>query len=153
MISTFNELNIFEYKEKDFKELAKLFRDVYVQTYPSFDEKFHKLYRFEEILRENTLVNSQVWTAKANESIVGFLALEKNFIDQLYIQKEFQTIGLGSFWVNESKRIYSDFLELYTFACNEKAISFYEKHNFKIVEKGVAPDEKMPDVKMRWDSE
>lgn len=153
MIDKFKDLNISKYQETDFENLSKLFRDVYVQTYPEFDKKFHKLERFQAILRDGVLPNSKVWIAKADNFIVGFLALEKNFIDQLYIHKKFQGLGLGSFWVEKAKLIYPNYLELYTFACNEEAISFYKMHKFKIIEKGIAPDEKMPDVKMRWDSE
>ncbi len=105
-----------------------------------------------EILREYTLPDSQFWTAKKNGKIVGFVDLKQNFIDKLYIHENFQGNGLGGFWIEQAKRLYPEFLELYTFASNEKAIAFYEKHGFKIIERGIAPDEKMPDVKMRWEN-
>ncbi len=152
MTDEFKGLRINKYSETDFGSLAELFRKVYVQTYPHFDQKFHETERFFLILREHILQNSYVWTAKFDGKVVGFLALEENFIDQLYVLEEFQNKGLGSFWIAESKKIYPDFLELYTFACNEKAIRFYEKHGFTIIEKGIAPDEKIPDVKMRWET-
>lgn len=152
MIDKFKDFYIAEYQEQDVDNIAEIFREVYVQTYPHFDEKFHKLKRFQTILSEYTLPKSQVWTAKYNSEVVGFLALQKNCIDQIYILNDFQNKGLGNFWINQAKSIYSDFLELYTLDCNKKAIAFYEKHGFKIVEKGIAPDEKMPDVKMRWES-
>jgi GNAT superfamily N-acetyltransferase len=103
-------------------------------------------------LREYTLPNSQVWAAKTGGEIISFVVLGQNFIDQLYVRESFQNKGLGGFWIKHVKTIYPDFLELYTFASNEKAIAFYEKHGFKITERGIAPDEKMPDVKMRWES-
>lgn len=152
MPNEFGEFEIAKFEQKDFRKLAGIFCDVYAQTYPHFNKKFHKPERFQEILSKNTLQNSRVWTAKHNGEIVGFLALAENHIDQLYILPNYQSKGLGGFWVEQSKTIYSDFLELYTFACNKNAITFYEKHGFKIIEKSIAPDEKMPDVKMRWEN-
>ena len=152
MIEKWREFEIAQYKAEDFEAVAEIFRDVYVKTYPHFDPKFLEAERFRTILREYTLPNSQIWAAKTGGGIVGFVALAKNFIDQLYVREDFQNKGLGGFWVEQAKLIYPDFLELYTFASNKKAIAFYEKHGFKIIERGIAPDEKMPDVKMRWEA-
>lgn len=152
MIEKCEEFEIKEYTAEDFEAIAELFRSVYVKTYPHFNPKFFEAERFRTILREYTLPNSQVWTAKTDGKIAGFVALARNFIGQLYIYEDFQNKGLGGFWVKQAKTIYPDFLELYTFASNEKAIAFYEKHGFKIIERGIAPNEKMLDVKMRWES-
>jgi len=152
MIEKWNGFEIAEYQSKDFEAIAELFRDVYVKTYAQFDAKFLESERFRTILREYTLPDSQVWAAKNNAEIIGFVALQQNFIDQLYIHENFQSKGLGGFWVAQAKTIYPEFLELYTFAANVKAIAFYEKHGFEIIERGIAPDEKMPDVKMRWEA-
>jgi len=152
MIEKWNGFEIAEYQSEDFEAIAELFRDVYAKTYAQFDAKFLESERFRTILREYTLPDSQVWTAKNNAEIIGFVALQQNFIDQLYIHENFQSKGLGGFWVEQAKTIYPEFLELYTFAANVKAIAFYEKHGFEIIERGIAPDEKMPDVKMRWEA-
>jgi ribosomal protein S18 acetylase RimI-like enzyme len=152
MIEKWNGFEITDFEEEDFEPLAELFRDVYVKTYPHFDPKFFRLERFRTILRASTLPKAAIQIARKEGKIVGFIALEQNFIDQLYIHENFQGQGLGGFWVERVKTIYPEFLELYTFASNEEAIAFYEKHGFQIIERAVAPDEKMPDVKMRWES-
>ena len=152
MIEKWNEFEIAEYKSEDFEAIAKLFRDVYIKTYPHLNPKFFELERFRKILREYILPDSEIRVAEKECELAGFIALKKNYIDQLYIHRDFQSKGLGGFWVEQAKTIYPDFLELHTFASNERAIAFYEKHGFKIVERGVAPDEKMPDVKMRWEN-
>lgn len=146
-----NGFVIAEYQETDFIAVAELFKNVYIETYKHFDEKFHNKLRFQKNLSHYVLPGSKVWTAKYEDKIIGFVAITNNFIDQLYIDKSFQGKGLGSFRVKKAKTIYPNFLELYTFNCNKNAIAFYEKHGFKIIERGVAPDEKMPDVKMRWE--
>lgn len=149
-IENWNDFKIAEYRDEDFEAVARLFRQVYVETYPHFDAKFLEPERFHQILSNHIVPDAKIWTAKKNKNLAGFLALEENFIDQLYISGEYQNKGLGGFFVARSKKVYPDFLELYTFASNGNAIAFYEKHDFKIIERGIAPDEKMPDVKMLW---
>ncbi|HEX8735160.1 MAG TPA: GNAT family N-acetyltransferase [Pyrinomonadaceae bacterium] len=144
------DAEISEFEERDFQPLAEFFREALAATYPFLDEKFLQLPRFENILREHTLPQAKVSLAKINGEIIGFAAIGRNFIDQLYVHPDYQGKGLGSFWIEQAKTKYSDFLELYTFAANAKAIAFYKKHGFKIIERGVAPDEKVPDVKMLW---
>lgn len=144
------DAEIFKYREQDFETLAALFREIYAATYPFLDEKFLHPLRFEKILRKHTLPNADVWLAKTNGELIGFAAVSRNFIDQLYVHPKFQGKGLGSFWIEQAKAKYPDFLELYTLAANEKAIAFYEKHGFKIIERAIAPDENVPDVKMLW---
>lgn len=146
------DAEISKYEEKVFRALAQLFRHVYAATYPFRPEQFLRLERFEAILRKHTLPNFDVWLAKMNSEPIGFVAIGQNFIDQLYISPAHQGSGLGSFWIEQAKTIYPDFLELYTLASNKRAIAFYEKHGFAITERGIAPDEKVPDVKMRWRS-
>jgi ribosomal protein S18 acetylase RimI-like enzyme len=144
------DAEISKYKEQDFQPLAAFFREIYAATYPFLDEKFLRPSRFETILRKHTLPKMDVWLAKINGELIGFAAVGKNFIDQLYIHTDYQGKGLGSFWIEQAKAKYPDFLELYTLGSNKKAIAFYEKHGFKIIEKGIAPDENVPDVKMLW---
>lgn len=144
-------LKIGEYRAGEFEDVVKVFQESYSRTYPHFDKRLLRTERFRDILENHVIPNSSVRTAKCGEKVVGFLALSENFIDQLYVLEEFRNRGLGSFWIGEAKRIFPDHLELYTFECNERAIAFYQRHGFDIIERGIAPDEKLPDVKMRWE--
>ena len=128
------DAEISKYEEKDFRPLAELFKNIYSVTYPTLSEQFLRPERFEAILRKHTLPNFDVWLAKINGELIGFAAIGQNFIDQLYISPAHQGSGLGSFWVEQAKMIYPDFLELYTLASNKRAIGFYEKHGFTIIE-------------------
>lgn len=153
MIEKFGEFAVRSFENEDFEPVAALFREVYRQAYPHFDERFFVAERFRSIMREFVLPQARVWTVKRDLELVGFIALAPNFVDQLYIRNAFRGKGLGGFLIEQAKLIHPDFLELYTFAVNEKAIAFYEKHGFRVIERGIAPDEQMPDVKMRWEKE
>ena len=73
-----------------------------------------------------------------------------DFIDHLYIEVDYQGMGIGSTFINMAKQAYPNGLCLYTLASNQRAIHFYQGHGFKITRRGIAPDEGVPDVLMAW---
>jgi ribosomal protein S18 acetylase RimI-like enzyme len=141
---------IAEYSGVDLEVTAELFAQVYRETYPGLSPQLLAPRRFKNILLDHTIPNAEViLTAKWQGELAGFMALCPNFIDQIYIRSKFQGKGLGSYWITKAKQKNPDFLELYTLASNRSAISFYLRHGFRVVEQGIAPDEGVPDVRMR----
>lgn len=63
--------------------------------------------------------------------LTGFAALIDTFLAALFIAPEFQNRGIGSHLLRFVKKVHPD-LELCVYAENEKAISFYQKHGFRI---------------------
>jgi len=77
--------------------------------------------------------------------------MDKNLIDRLYVDPDYQTSGIGTQFINYAKGLYADGLVLKTHVQNSRARSFYEKHGFKAVAFGLSPPpESMPDVEYRW---
>jgi ribosomal protein S18 acetylase RimI-like enzyme len=150
MNQAFKSLVIGEFEESDFESCALLFQQVYSEAYPSLPEGFKQRARFRSILQQGKASASHFWTAKNAVQLVGFCVLLPNFLDQLYIANEYQHQGLGTFWLEEAKRRYPEQLELYTLASNIGAIKFYEKNGFKVKARGIAPDEKVPDILLAW---
>jgi ribosomal protein S18 acetylase RimI-like enzyme len=151
MIEFWNGFEISDYIDRDLDAVAELFAQVYKETYPELGPNLLAPDRFKSILLDHTIPNAEIHTAKRRGQIAGFVAIGPNFIDQLYIHSEFQGNGLGSYWITKAKQKYPDHLELFTLASNRSAISFYEHQGFHIVEHGNAPDEGVPDVRMRWE--
>ncbi len=150
MKPNFKSLIVGEFENSDFEPCALLFQQVYQETHPDLPAQFKQTERFRSILQHCKIAASHFWTAKNRDELVGFCVLLPNFLDQLYIANEFQHRGLGTFWLEEAKRRYPEKLELYTLASNVGAVKFYEKNGFKIKKRGIAPDEKVPDVLLAW---
>ncbi len=151
MIELWSEFAISEYEGSEFESVSEFFQRTYSHTYPRLDPSFLVAARFRKILH-NTIDSAELLQiAKHNGEVVGFVALCPNFIDQLYIGPEHQGKGLGSHWLADAKSRNPDLLELFTLASNDRAVSFYGSHGFRIVERGTAPDERVPDVRMRWE--
>lgn len=93
----------------------------------------------------------KVWVYETNQEIVGFMAMDANYIDRLYVEPSHQGKGVGSEFIRHAKNLYPNGLRLKTHQLNVRACAFYEKHGFIVVSYGVSPPpESMPDVEYQW---
>jgi ribosomal protein S18 acetylase RimI-like enzyme len=101
--------------------------------------------------RDVLAAKCEIWLAWRDGGIVGLLALDGAFIDQLFVAVETQRTGVGTALVKKAMECSPEGLRLFTFRKNLSARAFYEKHGFTIVRFGVsAPPENEPDVEYRW---
>jgi ribosomal protein S18 acetylase RimI-like enzyme len=98
--------------------------------------------------------NGTLYIATYNKKIAGFIGITSGWINHLYIDKYFQNKGVGKQLVTFAKTHSTDGLNLWVFEDNTKAILFYEREEFKLVEKRdidkADNEEKLPDRKYRW---
>lgn len=107
-------------------------------------------------IRETLIPSGNVTVALIENRIVGFLAVSRDsaygWIDHLYLDPTKTNMGLGSFLMNEAKRLLGGPIRLYTFQANTDARRFYHRHGFREIElsDGASNEEKTPDVLMEW---
>jgi GNAT superfamily N-acetyltransferase len=97
----------------------------------------------------------RVWVARHDDQVLGFLALDGDELDQLYLRPGHYRQGVGSRLLALAKRESPGRLRLYTFQRNTRARAFYEAHGFRIVELngGSRNEEREPDVQYEWTME
>ena len=101
--------------------------------------------------RDSLAPRCEIWLARRGEGVVGMLALDGCFIDQLFVAVEAQRTGVGTALLRKAMERSPEVLRLFTFRKNLSARAFYEKHGFAIVRFGVsAPPENEPDVEYCW---
>ena len=141
-----------EYAETDLEFTAKIWLS-------SGQDEYYYLPAFQK-LNEETAVDvfrreiqdkCSIWIHESGEEINGFMALNNNLIDRLYIDPFYQGPGIGSLFINFAKEIFPDGIHLKTHQLNKRAAVFYEKRGFRAVAFGVSPaPESMPDIEYRW---
>ena len=112
-----------------------------------------ELHNFEDHLHYLSVVltrDNRIYLAMFNEVVVGLMATDGTWINQLYIHIDYQGKGIGSRMVNLAKQLSSGSLSLHTFEVNLKARRFYEKHGFSMVGRGRDNEENLPDVLLTW---
>jgi len=94
----------------------------------------------------------RVWIARRDGRVVGFLALDGDELDQLYLLPGHYRQGTGSRLVAMAKQESPGRLRLFTFQRNAHARAFYEVHGFRIVDlnDGSRNEECEPDVRYEW---
>lgn len=107
-----------------------------------------------EFTKNVMLKEYKVWVGTQHDKVVGFIAYDKSWVNQLYILTNHQGKGLGSKLLEKAKSDHNE-LNLWTFQKNLKAIKFYEGKNFKIHKKtdGQKNEEKEPDIHYIWKKE
>ncbi|PKF49647.1 N-acetyltransferase [Enterovibrio nigricans] len=87
---------------------------------------------------------------KESDSVLGMMAMDKDYISQLYIHPSHQCRGIGSALV-ELAQENADQLKLYTFEINLPARAFWEKHGFQEQEIGQHDNEEgLTDILCKW---
>lgn len=97
------------------------------------------------------LPGTDVWVARIDGVITGFMALRGHWIDHLYLAPDIWRQGLGRRLLQEAMATRPE-LELWTFQRNDRARRFYESFGFIAVEftDGSANEEREPDVRYVW---
>ena len=86
----------------------------------------------------------------SEEQVVGILACNENWVNQLYIHTQFQGRGIGKKLLDLAKQRSEGRLFLYTFEVNKKAQQFYERNGFRIIDRGNDNEENLDDIKYEW---
>ena len=101
----------------------------------------------------NVLVpGGKLSVAEVHTTVVGLLALSSGWIEQLYVDPEWQRRGIGTQLMSLAKLEQPSGLQLWTFQVNRGARTFYERHGFEAVEwtDGSANEEREADVRYVW---
>ena len=146
------EYLIREYCEEDFDAVTILWRVAREISLPEFQiEKGHFFYEDQSYFRNQILKKDQVWVVEVDQRPIAFMAMENDFIDQLYVDPRYQRRGIGESLLEFARGRSPEHLWLYTLQVNVNARSFYEKNGFVAEKFGFSPPpENEPDVEYHW---
>jgi putative acetyltransferase len=102
--------------------------------------------------RDHVLADEVVMVAEVDGGVVGFIAIEREFVDHLYIAPGHQGRGIGDALLERAKQLRPSGLKLWTFQRNLAARKFYERRGFVAQEftDGSRNEEGEPDVMYEW---
>jgi GNAT superfamily N-acetyltransferase len=112
----------------------------------------HSAEQVREWVGEVLVPQRETWVAVVGGAVVGVMALDGGWLDQLYLDPGWRGRGLGDRFVELAKRRRPAGLQLWTFQVNGPARRFYQRHGFEAVEwtDGAGNEEHEPDVRYRW---
>ena len=141
-----------DYRPEDFDPVTILWRTSREKSLPEFQRaKGHFFYEDREYFRDHVLMQDEIFVVESDERPVAFMAMRDDFIDQLYVHPDYQSLGIGKILLDYARQLSPNHLWLYTLQVNLNARAFYEKNGFTAEKFGVSPPpESEPDVEYHW---
>lgn len=99
------------------------------------------------------LRDQEAWLAAAGDgTVLGLRVLDGDWIGHLYVDPAWTGRGLGTRLAELARKRRPGGLQLWTFASNQGAQRFYERHGFTIAERtdGSGNEERAPDLRYAW---
>jgi ribosomal protein S18 acetylase RimI-like enzyme len=130
--------------------IARLMRRTWT-TSLAFLPVLHTEEEDRRFFRERVFKACAVSVVDDGARILGFIAHRDGWIDQLYVDPDWQGRGIGRTLVEEAKRGRAS-LRLWVFQRNRRAIAFYEAEGFRLIETtdGSGNEEREPDALYEW---
>jgi putative acetyltransferase len=101
------------------------------------------------LMVEKYLPSSEVYVAEQTDHILGFIALNENYIASLFVDIEQQGKGIGSLLLNYVKDLRTE-LTLRVYQKNEQSVSFYKSKNFIILSESIDLPTTEKEFIMQW---
>ncbi len=98
---------------------------------------------------KEAILNAEIYVYTIKEKIVGFVGLDNNYIEGIFVDTNNQENGIGTALLNKVKES-RDRLELSVYKKNTNAISFYKKNGFVIESENIDNDTKEIEYTMIW---
>jgi GNAT superfamily N-acetyltransferase len=137
--------------ESDAREIAEIYLASRSDALP-YLPRLHTDTEVRAWIEDVALERGETWVARKDGSIVGFLTLMGDQVDQLYILPAHYRCGVGKQLLEVAKQRRPHRLYLYTFQRNARARAFYEAQGFRIVDAndGTRNEENEPDICYAW---
>ena len=101
-----------------------------------------------EMVKE-MLLQAEVYVCESNGEIQGFIGLNDEYIEGLFVSKEMQSHGIGTALLNYAKNKRSK-LFLNVYQKNLRATAFYQREGFEIQCSGFDESTKEKEYVMEW---
>lgn len=100
-------------------------------------------------LVKKLLLQATVYVYENNQEIQGFIGLNDEYIEGIFVSNEVQSQGIGKILLNYAKKKRNKLL-LNVYQKNTQAISFYQREGFKIQCSGLDGATGEKDYEMVW---
>ena len=135
-----------ELRKADIDIVANIWLDTNITAHYFISAQYWKS-NFE--LVKELLLQATVYVYEDNQEILGFIGLNDEYIEGIFVSDEMQSLGIGKALLSYAKDKRSK-LFLNVYQKNTRAISFYQREDFKIRCSGIDDATGEKDYLMTW---
>lgn len=99
----------------------------------------------------NILPKAEIYVYVDNNEIIGFIGMNENYIEGIFVNTNSQHRGIGTALLNKVKENGKN-LTLSVYQKNTNAINFYKKNDFKITSKSINKATNEIEYTMTWNN-
>ncbi len=138
--------------DNDAQEVAELYLRARQAAIPAIPLMVHTNEETRCWIARRVIPQTELWVAESDDGVlVGMLALDDEWVDQLYVEPGLTGHGMGGELISLAKRERPGGLRLWTFASNVGARRFYERHGFSARDRTEGDNEEgAPDILYVW---
>ena len=135
-----------ELQEKDINRVAEIWLDTNQKAHDFISDQYWRS-NFE--LVRDMLTQAEVYVYEGNQEIQGFIGLNGEYIEGIFVSDKMQSKGIGKILLNYAKNTRKK-LFLNVYIKNTSAISFYQREGFVVQYSGVDEATGEKDYVMAW---
>ena len=133
-------------KKEDIDEVMEIWKKENIRTH-NFISKEYWENNYEYV--KDILPNADIYVYIMNENIVGFIGVDNDYIEGIFVDINNQHNGIGTSLLNKIKEE-KEKLTLSVYKKNTNAIKFYKKNGFIITSEGIDKNTDEIEYTMTW---
>ena len=138
-----------KFEKSDIDVVMQIWKNENIKTHKFIPKEYWEVnYNFVK----ESLPNAEIYVCIIKEKIVGFVGLDNNYIEGIFVDTNNQCNGIGTSLLNKVKEIKNN-LTLNVYKKNTNAISFYKKNGFVITSENIDNNTKEIEYTMTWNKE
>lgn len=120
-----------KFKSKDTEPVMNIWLDSNINAHPFVPADFwHDNFEY----AKEQIPKAETYVYEKNGSVAGFIGLSGNYIEGLFVKKEYRSLGIGTALLSFAKQLKNS-LKLNVYCKNKNAFKFYIKNGFSVKEK------------------
>lgn len=133
-------------EEKDVDTVAKIWLETNIKTHDFIASNYWKEHY--EIIKDMFL-QAEVYVYEIEKEIMGFIGLDKEYIEGIFVLDQYQKRGIGKALLNHVKAK-KEHLSLNVYQKNLNAILFYQREGFCVQYEDVDENTGEKEYRMVW---
>lgn len=135
-----------KFEKNDINDVMQIWKSENIKAHKFIQNKYWEdNYNFVKA----TLPNAEIYVYISKGKIVGFIGLDNNYIEGIFVNTNNQCNGIGSSLLNKVKENRKN-LTLNVYKKNINAINFYKKNGFMITSENIDKNTNEAEYTMTW---
>lgn len=135
-----------KFEKNDINDIMQIWKKENIKAHQFIPKEY---WENNYIYVKEILPNAEIYVYTIEEKILGFIGLNQNYIEGIFVDINNQYKGIGTLLLNKVKENTTT-LTLNVYKKNTKAINFYKKNNFVITNENIDNNTKETEYTMTW---